>query len=86
MKHKLIPWHGKTYRAVEIIIFPGTDREESVTVSTEELEDELLEDMRHRNGADAVDLDDTIFYYVTSEEIKLPEGKIRKIVENALSE
>jgi hypothetical protein len=85
MKHKLLPWRGVVYRAVEIIIFPGTDREQSVTVSIENLEDELLHEMKNFCGADAVELDDTITYYVTSEQIKLPEQEIRKIVEDALS-
>jgi hypothetical protein len=87
MNHRLIPWHGKTYHAVEITIFPGTEKTEIVTVATEELESELLNtDKTKCVSKEAEAIDDGIVYYVTSDEINLPEGEIRKIVEHALSE
>jgi hypothetical protein len=86
MKYKLIPWRGACYHAVELTLFPGTDREEEVTIATVTLEDELLDEARNLRGEEASDLDDTIVYYVAPDEIKLPEEQIRKIVENALSQ
>lgn len=85
MIHKLIPWRGKTYHAVELFIFPYMENEEYVTVATEELEEELLAEMKNGNS-EAFDLDEQIAYYITSDEIKFPEGKIKEIVENAISE
>ncbi|MDR1202688.1 MAG: hypothetical protein LBL58_13830 [Tannerellaceae bacterium] len=87
MNHRLIPWRGKTYHAVEITIFQGTEKTETVTVATEELESELLNADRTKCvSKEAEAIDDDIAYYVTADEIKLPEKEIRKIVEDALSE
>ena len=85
MTHRLIPWHGKTYHAVEITLSPGTEEEEFATVSTEELEEVLLPEIEKGNKK-AISLDEEIIYYVTSDEINLPEEQIREIVENAISE
>lgn len=84
MTHKLIPWCGKTYHAVEIVLFPDTGMEESVTVATEALEEELLAGIRN-GDSEAFYLDEQIIYYVTPDEINLPEERIREIVENAVS-
>lgn len=87
MIHKLIPWQGKTYHAIEITLFPETEREEYVTVSIEELQSELLnEEGTECISKEAEAIDDGIIYYVNSKEIKLSEKEIRKIVENAISE
>jgi hypothetical protein len=85
MTHRLIPWRDKTYRAIEITIFPGTDEEEFATVSTEELEEVLLPEIENGNKQ-AIALDEEIIYYVTPDEINLPEEQIREIVQNAISE
>ncbi|NDV64003.1 hypothetical protein [Bacteroides sp. 224] len=87
MMHKLIPWQDKVYHAVEITLFPETEKEERVTVSTEELQSELL----NKEGTECISkeaeaIDDGIVYYVTPNEMKLPEEEIRKIVEDAISE
>jgi hypothetical protein len=86
MTYKLIPWRGKTYRAVELTIFPKTIREKEVTVSVDILEEQLLPEIDTGIKNKATELDDTITYYVTQDEIKLTEKEIREIVESALSE
>ena len=84
MEHILLPWRGTTYHAVSLTIFPDTDQEEEVIVSTEDLEEVLLPEIKNGVG-EAIDFDNEITYYVAPEEIKLPEEQIREIVENAVS-
>lgn len=92
MERKLIPWNGRTYPAVELCIFPDTDRELHVTVSTEELQSDLASDSfveadetYFNMTKEASEIDDQIIFYVNKEQIKLPESQIRDIVENAIS-
>ena len=81
----MIFWRETRYPGIDIVIFSGTEKEKEVTVSTTELEDELLDETRNCSGQDAADLDDTIAYYIDPVEMKLPENEIIKIVEDALS-
>lgn len=82
-----VSFEGASYPVIEIDIFPNTEREEIVLVSIDVLGDRLTECMANVGAgvAEAHQLDEQIFYYLTGEEFNLPEEEIRKILENAVS-
>ena len=82
-----VSFEGVSYPVMEIDIFPNTDKEEVVLISVDILGDRLTECMENVgvSVAEAYELDEQIFYYLTGEEFNLPEEEIRKILENAVS-
>ena len=82
-----VSFEGASYPVMEIDIFPNTDKEEVVFVSIDVLGDKLNECIRNVGAsvAEAHQLDEQIFYYLTGEEFNLPEEEIRKILEDAVS-
>lgn len=82
-----INWQGHSYPTMEVVLFPNTDKEETVLVSITALEDRLMECIKSCGAgcAEAIELDEQIFYYLDGEEFNLPDEEIRKILENAVS-
>lgn len=82
-----INWQGHSYPAMEVVLFPDTSKEEVVFVSITLLEDRLMECIRSCSDgcAEAIELDEKIFYYLSAEEFNRSDEEIRKILEDAIS-
>ena len=76
-----INWQGHSYPTMEVVLFPNTDKEETVLVSITALEDRLMECIKSCGAGCA----EQIFYYLDGEEFNLPDEEIRKILEDAVS-
>lgn len=87
MSVSAISFMGASFPAMEIDLFPNTDKEETVLVSITALENRLRDCIRSCGDgcAEAIELDEKIFYYLTGEEFMLPEDEVREILENAIS-
>lgn len=79
-----IIWNGKEYPSKNLVIFKGTEDEQEITVSVEELQKELIGD---ETGApisnEAEEVDGDIYYYLSESEMSLPDNEIVAIVEKA---
>lgn len=82
-----INWQGHSYPAMEVVLFPNTSKEETVFVSVTLLEHRLKECIRSCSDgcAEAIELDERIFYYLSPEEFSRSDEEIRKILEYAIS-
>lgn len=81
-----INWMGASFPALEIDLFPNTDKQETVLVSITALGDKLIDCIENSGEgcAEAMALYEKIFYYLEGEDFMLPEDEIRKILENVI--
>ena len=80
----LMLWEGKGYPTKVVTLFAGTDKEETVEISTATFEKQLMnEDGGYRNE-EAVYIDHQIFYYMNDEEFTYPDKDIIEILEDVL--
>lgn len=81
---RTITWEGKEYPARRLTIFRGTDDEEEILVSPESLAHRLVDSDTGAPFSDEAEaVDGEIYYYLTDEEMMLPEERILTIVESA---
>lgn len=77
-----IDWCGAEYPTKSIVIHEGTPEEEVVTVSTERLGNQLLDDMGNWSTREAQAIDEQIYYYLDEETFNYPDEDIAEILEN----
>lgn len=79
-----ITWENREYLARKLTIFRGTHDEEDVLVSLISLENRLIDD---KTGApisdEAEEVDGEIYYYLSNEEMLLPDEQVIPVVESA---
>lgn len=81
---EMITWNDRQYPSKSLTIFKGDKHEQEATVSIEELQFELLDEVECTPVSDeAEELDDQIYYYLSKEEFELPDDEIVEILENA---
>ena len=79
-----ITWENREYLTRQLTIFRGTADEENILISLISLQNRLIDS---RTGAPVSDeaevVDGEIYYYLTDEDILLPDEQIIPIVERA---
>ncbi len=81
---QVITWEGKDYPARKLTIFRGMPEEQEVLVSVTELSSKLIDSETDCPvSEEAEELDSTIYYYLTEDEIRLPDQNIIVLVESA---
>lgn len=81
-----INWLGVNYPAVEVTIFNGTADQQTITVSSTELEAVLLIDIEGSLiSNEAYKLDEEITYYIEPHQFDLSHDEIARIVEASYS-
>lgn len=85
-KFRLIPWNGRTYKAVEINLYSNKSNSCVALIAEDNLEKELvdLETNKWINPA-AKKLDDQITFYVNENMISMPPEELADWVEQHLS-
>lgn len=79
---KVIMWENRDYPARRLTIFKGTNDEREILVSVTRLEDKLIDSEAGAPVSDeAEEVDGDIYYYLTDEEMRLPDKSIAMIVE-----
>ena len=78
-----ITWKDKEYMARRLTIFRGTNDEENILVSLTSLEHKLIDDVGAPFSDEAEAVDGEIYYYLTDEEMLLPEERLVAIAESA---
>lgn len=79
-----ITWENREYLARKLTIFRGTHDEEDVLVSLISLENRLIDGETGVPISDeAEEVDGEIYYYLTDEEMLLPDEQVIPIVESA---
>lgn len=79
-----ITWEDKEYLARRLAIFRGTDDEENILVSVTSLEHKLIDESTGAPFSDKAEaVDGEIYYYLTDEEMLLPEERLVTIAESA---
>ncbi|MDC1809099.1 hypothetical protein POZ03_01335 [Bacteroides uniformis] len=81
---QVITWEGKDYPARKLTIYHGMPEEQEVLVSVAELSGKLI---NSETGCpvseEAEELDGTIYYYLTEDEMGLPDSSVIALVESA---
>lgn len=79
-----ITWENREYLARKLTIFRGTHDEEDVLVSLISLENRLIDGETGAPISDeAEEVDGEIYYYLSNEEMLLPDEQVIPIVESA---
>lgn len=79
---QVITWENRDYPARRLTIFKGTNDEREILVSVTRLEDKLIDSEAGAPVSDeAEEVDGDIYYYLTDEEMRLPDKSIAMIVE-----
>lgn len=80
----LMLWEGKGYPTKVVTLFAGTDKEETVEVSIESFEKQLMDSEGNCKNEKATFIDNQIFYYMNDEEFYYPDKDIIEILEDVL--
>lgn len=81
---QVIMWEEREYPARKLIIFRGAKDEQKILVSVIRLQDRLIDSETGVAFSDeAEEMDGNIYYYLTDEEMKLPDQRVISIVESA---
>lgn len=84
-KFKLLPWNGRTYKAVQITLFSGTIKEKQAVIAEEDLELQLVDPTKTSwLSAESKELDDQITFYVPAWRITQPPEELAAWVESKL--